>query len=123
MLMIPLGPISANDYYEIEYIRQSGYSLLLFARHAVTSEHVVIKILRKYKDTVFSLETISERQQCQLEALHWNRVFTPKVYIGLAAICSLDLYQKSIGIDKVIINPTKEMLDPNAEYVLLMHQL
>lgn len=114
---------SACQYYKIEGKRYSECALVLFTRHMFTSEQVVMKVLREYKDTRFSLGTLGERQQCQLEALQRNRVFTPEVYIGLARICDIDLSQESISIGEVISNPTKAMLDANAEYALLMHQL
>lgn len=121
--MLPINPTFASDSFEIEDVRQSQFALLLFTRHKVTSERLVIKILRKYKDTRYSSETIAERQKYQFEALQWNRVFTPEAYIGLAPVRNLDLDQKSIGLDKIIRNPTKEMLDPVTEYALIMHKL
>lgn len=118
-----LSPTPGCNYYRIEDIQQSECALVLFTQHALTSECLVIKVLREYKDTRYSLETMGKRQQCQLEALRQNRVFTPEVYIGLACIDALDLDQKSICIDKIIKNPTQEMLDPGAEYALIMQQL
>ena len=115
--------IPASGSYQIEATRQSECALILFARHTLTSESIVMKILREYKDTRYSLETVGKRQQCQLEALERNRVFTLEVYIGLACIRDFDLCQGYILIDETIKDPTKEMLDPNVEYALIMHQL
>jgi len=114
-------PLEGN--YKIEDRRQSEHACLLFARHKKTNESIVIKILIEYKDARYSLATIDERQQCQLEALRWNRTFTPKVYIGLAHICDLDLHQGKMAIDEIIENPVQDMLDADTEYVLLMRQL
>jgi aminoglycoside phosphotransferase family enzyme len=139
--------IPAPGYYQIEDIRQSECALILFARHTLTSERLVMKILREYKDTRYSLTTLDERQQCQLEALERNRVFTPEVYIGLARIDYLDLPQGRFAIEEIIrsstpggisllgleqgcfpieeiiANPTQEILDHDAEYTLVMCQL
>ncbi len=112
-----------GNCYEIEGSQQSESALVLFTRRMRTSERVVMKILRDYKDSRYSLETVGKRQQCQLEAFQRNKVFTSEVYIGLACIHDWDPQQKNIRIGEIIENPTKEMLDPHAEYALLMHQL
>lgn len=146
-LAAPPKCVPAPDSYQIEDLRQSECALILFARNIQTSERVVIKILREYKDTRYSLATLDERQQCQLEALKRNRVFTPEVYIGLARIDYLELpqgcfpieeiiktstsgsinllglEQGRFSINEIIVNPTQEMLDRDAEYTLIMHQL
>ena len=118
-----LNPTPGCNYYKIEDTQQSECALVLFTQHALTSECLVMKVLREYKDTRYKLETMGKRQQCQLEALQQNRVFTPEVYIGLARIDTLDLDQKSICIDEIIKDPTQEVLDPGAEYALIMQQL
>jgi aminoglycoside phosphotransferase family enzyme len=87
-----------------------------------TGESIVLKILCKYKDTRYSLEAVSERQQCQKEALQWNRVFTPEVYVGLARICDFDLNHETIVIDDIIEDPN-ETLDQCSEYALVMRKL
>jgi aminoglycoside phosphotransferase family enzyme len=86
----------------------------------VDDERLVIKMLRPYRDTRYSLETLSKRQQCLLEALGRNRVFTPDLYIGLAPLYNLDLSQKTIRVGKAIEDPAENSLDANTEYVLLM---
>jgi len=119
----PAECIPAPGYYQIDDKRQSECALILFAQHTQTTGHVVMKILHEYKDTRYNLETESKRQQCQLEALERNRVFTPEVYIGLARIQELDLCQQYILLDDTIKNPTQAMLEPEAEYALVMRQL
>ncbi len=114
--------ISIRHYYKIDYIRKSENAWLLFAHHMATEKNFVLKILCKYKDTRYGLETIADRQQCQLEAFQWNRVFTHKVYVGLARICDFDLNREIIAIDDIIENPT-ETLDQCSEYALVMQQL
>jgi aminoglycoside phosphotransferase family enzyme len=114
--------MSVRHYYKIEYIRKSENAWLLFVCHMATEEIFVLKILCKYKDTRYSLEAVIDRQQCQLEALQWNRVFTPKVYMGLARICDINLNRGIIVIDDIIENPTVT-LDRCSEYALVMHQL
>ena len=119
----PLDCIPTSGYYQIEDTRQSECALILFARHRQTPGCVVIKILREYKDTRYDLETVSKRQQCQLEAFERNRVFMREVYIGLARIQELDLCQQYILLDETITNPKQAMLEPEAEYALMMRQL
>jgi aminoglycoside phosphotransferase family enzyme len=67
--------------------------------------------------------TPEERQQYQLEALHWNRKFASGVYIGLACILGWSYHPNSIVIGEIIKNPTKSMLIPNAEYAIVMQEL
>ncbi len=109
--------------YKIEGIKVSKPACILFARHSTSKEGVVFKLLYEYKDTRYNLATVGERQKCQLEALHWNRLFTPRVHIGLAHFCAWNKEQATIEIDEIIQNPSLETLDPNKEYVLLMRQL
>src|SRR6266567_3524907 len=109
------------DVYEIESRKKSETSLVLFTHHEITKKPLVIKVLNKYKDTSYSLETTEERQQCQLEALRSNRLFTPEVYLGLASVLKADLNRIVVG--EVIVKPTRIMLDPNADYALLMRTL
>lgn len=81
-----------------------------------------MKILNNYKDIRYSLETVEKRQLCQLDALRWNRKFTNDVYLGLAQVVDPN-EKKQICIGEIIKHPTREELDPNAEYALLMEEL
>ncbi len=121
--MVSITRASTCDYYKIEHLRQTDSSWLMFIRHTITNKRLVIKLLQEYQDVRYSLKTIPERQRCQLEALHWNRRFTPKVYFGLARMIDLKLDQKIVGIGEIISHPKQEMLDEDVEYVLLMRQL
>lgn len=112
-----------HRYYEIVEKQQTASASLLFAQHSTTAEHVVIKILNKYEDIRFSLETLEKRQRYQLEALHRNRKFAPGVYIGLAPIVGHSYDPESIVLGKIMENPSKRMLGPNVEYALVMHGL
>jgi len=109
--------------YKIEDMRQSETAWVLFTRHMTTKQCFVMKILKSYKDTRYSLEDVNKRQQCQLEALHWNRIFTPGIYLGLGYIHDLDLHRKLVSMEEIIRNPTKERLHPYSDYALIMHQL
>ena len=114
------APISHD--YKIENILESESAWVLFTQHSSTLERFVMKVLRNYQDTRYSLETIAKRQQCQLEALRRNRIYTPEVYLGLARIIDYPApYHICLG--EPIKNPTQDMLDPTEDYVLLMHQL
>ncbi len=121
--MFPSKRRSTRQYYRIEHMEQSDVSLLLFAQHIVTKQYIVMKLLRAYKDMRYSLETPAERQRCQLEALQRNRKFTSEVYIGLAEIGELDIFQGNMCIGKIIRQPTLDGLERDAEYGLLMHRL
>ncbi len=109
--------------YEIESMRVSEPACILFAHHTSSNYRVVLKLLFKFQDTRYKLTSVDERQMCQLEALNWNRLFTPNIHIGLAHICHWDRKQALIEIDEIIQNPRMEPLAPNTEYVLLMRQL
>jgi aminoglycoside phosphotransferase family enzyme len=113
----PLG------FYKIESVRVSEPARILFARHLISKENIVLKILYEYQDSRYNLATVDDRQRCQLEALHWNRIFTPNIHIGLAHICRLDHHRKGIEIDEIIENPNSETLAPKTDYALLMRQL
>ena len=138
---------STDQCYIIEDTHQSECALILIARNIHSSKRLVIKILREYKDTRYDLETVEKRQQCQLEALRRNRLFTPEVYVGLGridyfeleqgrfhtseiiksptqvALNYFDLQWGSFSIKEIISNPTKDVLDPDAEYSLVMEEL
>src|SRR6266849_49555 len=92
-ILISDSPISTRNYYDIESKQKTSSAYLLFAKHKKSQDRVVIKILRKYQDTRYSLETPKERQPYQLEALHWNSMFAPGVYIGLARIHGWNFHQ------------------------------
>src|SRR5712692_1890777 len=109
--------------YEIESMRISEPACILFARHSSSKESVVLKLFYEHKDSLYNLASVGDRQRCQLEALQWNRIFTPNIHIGLAHICNWDRKQALIEIDEIIQNPLIEPLAPNTEYVLLMRQL
>jgi aminoglycoside phosphotransferase family enzyme len=109
--------------YQIEEVKESECARVIFARHMQTSTRRVIKILRPYQDTRYSLGTLEERQRCQLEALSQNRRFTPEVYLGLAPVEKLDLENEQISLGHVLENPTPEMLESGCEYALVMQQL
>src|SRR5437667_2735280 len=107
-------PVALSHYpplgsYKIESRRVSEPACILFARYTSTTENVnvsvVLKLLFEYQDTRYNLRTVSERQKCQLEALHWNRIFTPNVHIGLAHVCEWDKDHGLIEIDEIIENP------------------
>ncbi len=109
--------------YKITNIRISEPACILFAWHISSQDRVVLKMLFEYQDTRYDLATVDERQKCQLEALKWNRLFTPKIHIGLVHICSWDRSQELIEIDEILENPNIETLAPKTEYALLMRQL
>jgi len=109
--------------YQIEEIKESECALVIFAQHQPTSVWRVIKLLRPYQDTRYSLGTLEERQHCQLEALRQNRRFTPEVYLGLAPVEKLDLENRQISLGPVLGEPTPEMLEREREYALVMQRL
>jgi aminoglycoside phosphotransferase family enzyme len=112
----------ASQYtdWQITDWNTSPSALLFLAWHEVPEQQLIIKMLREYQDTRYSLETLEKRQQCLQEALQRNRIFTPALYIGLAPLCHLDLQQKTISIGEVIENSANRPLVADTEYVLLM---
>jgi len=104
-------------YHGIHDIRRSENALLLF------NNQYVFKILQPYEDLRYSLKTLSSRQASLIEGLCWNRVFTQKIHLGLARYCSWEQDKAAIGIGNILVNPTKDDLDPKAEYVLAMRKL
>lgn len=109
--------------YQIEEVKESECAQVIFARHIQTSICRVIKILQPYKDTRYSLETLEERQGCQLEALRQNRRFTPEVYLGLAPVEELDMENRQLSLGHVLEDPTQETLESGREYALVMQRL
>ena len=112
-----------SDQYVIKAWQESPRCVLLFVENTSSKEPLVLKKLSAYKDTRYSLETLDERHRCLIEALRRNRIFTPKIYIGLARWRGIDAQRGTISIDEVIENPTETSLDEDAEYVLLMKLL
>lgn len=115
-------PSATSEYtdFQITNWNKSPSAQLFFVSHHITKQQLVIKMLRSYQDTRYSLETLPKRQQCLLEALQRNRVFTPESYLGLAPLYHLDPPTKTIRIGKVMEDPTPTLLVADTEYVLLM---
>lgn len=126
---LPLSPIVSHSSvsptsistYSIEEIRPSEHATVLFTRQTLSSKRFVMKLLSDYKDTRYSLETTEKRQECQLQALERNRKFSPGIYVGLAKIGDID--PQKICIEEILESPTSSMLEPNADYALIMHRL
>lgn len=112
-----------RDCYKIEDMRQSECSWVLFVSHAVTKQVGVLKILKRYEDTRYALDTVQARQQCMREALCINRTFSPPIYRGLARVERLDLQRKQVITGELIEEPASGNIDPTAEYALVMHQI
>lgn len=127
----PLSPIISRFFvptttistFSIEETRPSEHATIYFTHKAFCSERYVMKELRDYKDTRYSLETVQKRQECQLQALERNRKFSPDIYVGLAKIKRIDTQNSRIDIEGILASPTSDMLEPNADYALIMHQL
>src|SRR5260370_2093920 len=113
---------TSGHLYKILDKRVSECALVLFSP-SENDELVVIKIMREYQDTRYSLANLKERQRCQIEALKRNRVFTPEIYIGLVPVHRYDVGQGCIEIGNAVEHPTEKSLDPDKEHALLMHRL
>jgi len=98
----------------------SPSSFLFLARHEDSGIAFIIKMLCRYKDTRYSLETLEKRQHCLLEGLQRNREFTPEIYLGLAPLYGFDLEEETIRIGDIMHDPTRSLLDEHTEYVLVM---
>ncbi len=121
--LAPGDSILIGNCYKIESILEFESAWILCIQHTTKPERLVMKVLRGYKDTRYSLETRGKRQQCQLEALQRNRIYTPEIYLGLARIFDFSPPFDYLRIGELIENPSQEILDPDAEYALLMEQL
>jgi aminoglycoside phosphotransferase family enzyme len=121
--LAPGDSVLIGNCYKIESILEFESAWILFTEHTTKPKRLVMKVLRGYKDTRYSLETRDKRQQCQLEALQRNRTYTPEVYLGLARIFDFSPPFDYIRIGELIEKPSQEILDPDAEYALLMEQL
>ncbi len=97
---------------------------------------IAIKRLKAYKDNRYNLRTSADRQACQLEALHWNRIFTAgaagpsRIYKGLALLCKKhtskedDISPQSVCIGPLIDPESQEMtFKKYRDYVLVMEGL
>jgi aminoglycoside phosphotransferase family enzyme len=82
-----------------------------------------MKVLRPYSDMRYKLSFVTERQQCQLEAFHQNRIFTPEVYVGMARLYNQPYEEAHILIGNIITSPTQEVFEQDAEYALIMERL
>jgi aminoglycoside phosphotransferase family enzyme len=111
--------------YDILSKKETDASLVLFVQDPLTNQPLVMKILRAYQDPRYlSRASPRGRRMCQVEALQWNRKFSPGIYIGLASL--LKEYQENdheIHIGEIIEDPSKVDTKANVEYVLLMRQL
>jgi len=112
-----------GDCYEIQNILLSDAATILFTRHKETKQAVVMKVLRKFADTRYCFDTLHKRQDCQREALRWNKLFASGVYRGLSAI--LDQNEKEIWIGAICNDPAEEENGQGAErdYALIMEPL
>ena len=105
------------QYYNIDDIHESENAIVCFCRDTV------IKRLLPFEDYRYKLKNPQERQRCLLEGLEWNRKFTNGIHHGLARVYDWKLEQRKIGLGKIAINPTFDLLDPEDEYVLVMRKL
>jgi aminoglycoside phosphotransferase family enzyme len=116
-------PGTERSLFKIENIRKSESAWILFVQPSVGSERLVIKVLCDYEDTRYQQASIKKRQNCQLEALTWNSVFSPHNYYGIARIRDLWVEQKQIVLDQVITHPDQRELHPTSDYALIMRRL
>src|SRR5579863_3590232 len=75
-----------QSYQVVDY-RCSESAFVFFAHNLKDKEkQVAIKILRECDDTRYNLTNAEKRYQCQIDALRWNRLFTPEIEIGLCLV-------------------------------------
>ncbi len=109
--------------YKIVTRQASESAWIFFVEEPGTSKSLVMKVLRPYSDFRYHLSDVTERLQCQIEALDQNRIFTPEVYIGLARLYNRPIAEDHILIGKIIQYPVEVELEPDAEYALVMERL
>ncbi|GAC1362278.1 MAG: hypothetical protein NVS2B12_04380 [Ktedonobacteraceae bacterium] len=111
-----------GESYDIDYVQKSESAWILFAhKEGREGERYVIKLLCSYNDRRYDLESLARRQDCQLEALTRNSIFSPAIYVGLASSYRLLPEQKRITLGIPTYDTTQ--LNPQTEYALVMHQL
>ena len=121
--IIPFRGSTKSNYFKVRYVFTGETTQLLFTEKPSTHQRIVMKILKEYEDLRYHMATVSERQQCQLEALKHNRQYSPDIYFGLARLIYLDLDNKGVYLGEIIKEPENVRFDENAEYVLLMRWL
>lgn len=121
--------------YKIKNTIVSESSMIFFASCSDTKQRVVIKILRRYEDTRYSLADPQKRLACQIEALKWNQEFTSSIYLGLGNIVKADLNEIELKVKEnqlhslAIENITNDLQQlanishPQYEYALVMESL
>jgi aminoglycoside phosphotransferase family enzyme len=126
---------NAPRTYEVKKARLSESTLVFFARCCDTQQRLVIKILRDYEDTRYSLTDPQKRLACQIEALLWNQKITPGIYLGLGRVVEPDLSLLKqiaegnplhyITIENIIddVQQLYKITNPEAEYALVMECL
>ncbi len=105
--------------YTIHDEKRSENARLLF------NNKFVFKLLQPYKDHRYSLQELPERHACLIEGWRWNRLFTRGIHIGLARLYNSDLGQDQpsyIVLGK-FLDPDRDTLEKDVEYVLVMRKL
>ncbi len=116
------------DLHRSYYVEDSyrSESAIIYLPHNTS---IAIKQLKPYRDSRFDLRTPAERQACQLEAIRWNRIFTPGIYEGLALLCKIHTskveqeHPRSVCIGPILKDPEKKNLRRRRDYVLVMKRL
>ncbi len=117
---------SESAYVFIGHCIQTNHQQMFWAE----GEEVALKILKEYKDIRFNHWEQEKRRNTQKEALQFNRLFTPDVYIGIAPLIEPQMRELSsstsqLRIGEIITDADK--LSQNSfsgqEYVLVMKRL
>lgn len=121
----PPSPVTQPRYCTVKGAKETESAWILFVQDDITGQSLVIKVLRPINDSRYgNMRDISRRHECQLEALHWNTLFTPDIYIGLASVLGLDSAQRRLILGEIIEQVAQsERLVVGAEYGLVMHPL
>lgn len=125
-LINPSDDFPTYSIYFVAEIRPSEHATVYFTQKTPTvrrPDDYVMKDLCNYQDTRYSLETVQKRQDCQLQALERNRMFSPDIYVGLAKIRHVDPRNSWICIEEILEYPTSDMLEQHADYALIMQRL
>lgn len=109
--------------YEIEDTISSESAHIFFTRSKIDGKPVVIKVLRHFEDSRYRQATPEKRRQYQIEALRWNRKFSPAIYRGLAPVIELNKDQGIICIGNALNLRSIKQQASNTEFALLMKPL
>lgn len=106
---------TSSEAAQIYFVHQEG-----------TDDQIVLKVLRRCKNRRYPLHYPKQRRACQIEALRYNRLFTPEIYRGIAQLHEpIREFSESISLGAIIAEPDEAqvMNARGKDFVLVMNCL